>query len=258
MALKHATALVLAALALAVPLAAQGTRVAYFVPPRLVNAELPPLPAPNIAGGGEVLIEGIVDRRGVLTRPMTLRATPPYTQFILDAIVRWRFEPARDIDYKGVETTVEMPVTIMAIYRPPVLMNTPTIGEPPKDLMKPSGDVAHPTATAMPNYPPLARDGGVVLFEVALNEAGSVTETRGVASLGGFESTSREALASWRFKGGLYRARPVPSTAYVLFGFRPPVGGQSPCVPNDDRPQCRPLKPGAAVSPPSFGILSFR
>ena len=51
-------------------------------------------------------------------------------------------------------------------------MNTPTIGEPPKDLRKPSGDVAYPISTAMPNYPPQARDGGVVLFEVSLNEAG--------------------------------------------------------------------------------------
>jgi TonB family protein len=238
-------ALPLAALALVAVVSAQGVQRAEFIPPRLTAASLPPLPSPNVAGGGEVLIEAIVDRRGAMTRPSILRATPPYTQFVLDAISRWRFEPARDIDYKGFDTTVEMPVTVVAFYRPPVLMNTPTIGEPPRDLMKPSGDVAYPTATAMPNYPPLARDGGVVLFEVVLNEGGAVTEIRSLGSAAGFESAAREALASWRFKGAMYRARPVPANAYVLFGFRPPVGLSAP-------------KPAAGLLPPTFGILSFR
>jgi TonB family protein len=102
-------------------------------------------------------------------------------------------------------------------------MNAPTIGEPPKDWSKPSSELAYPLSMAMPNYPPQARDGGVVLLEVALNEAGAVTETRGIASTGGFDSAAREALAKWRFRGGSYRARPVPATAYVLFGFPQPV-----------------------------------
>jgi hypothetical protein len=78
-------------------------------------------------------------------------------------------------------------------------------------------------------------------MEVSLDEAGSVTDTRGIGSAGGFDGVSRQALESWRFKGGSYRARPVPSTAYVIFGFRVPVG----------------LAPSAA-SPPSLGVLSFR
>ncbi len=127
------------------------------------------------------------------------------------------------------------------VYRPPVLTNTPTIGEPPKDWSRPSSDVAYPISTEMPNYPPQARDGGVVLLEVPLNEAGGVTETRGIASTGGFESASREALAKWRFKGASYRARPVPSTAYVLFGFRPPLSS-----------------PGQRAMPPTAAVPPFR
>jgi hypothetical protein len=171
-----------------------------------------------------VLIEAIVDRTGLLTRPIVLRGTPPYTQIVLDAAATWRFAPARVVGPDGVESTIEMPVVIGAVYRPPILVNAPTVGEPPKDWSKPSGDVAYPVSLEMPNYPPLARDGGVVLIEVALNEAGGIMETRGIASTGGFESASHEALTKWRFKGATYRARPVPSTAYVLFGFRPPVG----------------------------------
>ena len=180
-----------------------------------------------------MVIEALVDRRGAVLRPAIVRATPPYTQFVLDAIARWQFEPARDIDYKGLET-------IVALYRPPILMNAPTVGEPPREWSKPSGDAPYPVATMMPNYPPNARDGGVVLFELSLNETGAVTGIRAIGSASGFETASREALASWRFKGGLYRARPVPSTVYALFGFRPPVG--LPRLP-EEIPKPDPYKP---------------
>jgi Gram-negative bacterial TonB protein C-terminal len=237
-----------AALALAAVVSAQGVQKPRFAPPRLKTAELPPLPAPNVAGGGEVLIEATVDRRGAVIRPGILRATPPYTQFVLDAIAHWQFEPARDTDYKGFETTVDMPITVLAIYRPPVLLNTPTIGEPPKDLMKPSGDVAMATMTTAPSYPPNARDGGVVLYEVTLDETGRATETRDVATVGGFDSAARSALAQFQFRPGSYRARPVPTTTYVLFGFRPPIGLAAPPRPT----------PYAALSQRYFGVSSFR
>ena len=232
-----------AALALTVVVSAQGLQRPRFIPPRLKTSELPPLPplpAPTVSGGGEVLIEALVDRRGLVLRPAIVRATPPYTQFVLDAMARWQFEPARDIDYKGLETVVDMPITVVALYRPPTLMNAPTVGEAARDWSKPSGDAPYPIATALPNYPPQALVGGVVLFEVSLNEVGAVTDARAIGSVKGFESASREALASWRFRGGLYRARPVPSTVYVLFGYRPPVG--LPALPIEG-PSDDPFKP---------------
>ena len=221
-----------------------------FIPARLLKAELATLPVTTTAGGGEVLIEAIVDRSGVLTRPIILRGTPPYTQLVFDAIAKWRFTPARTVGLDGVERTVEMPVSIGAAYRAPILLNGPTLGETPKEWSRPSVDVAYPLATAMPNYPPGARDGGVVLLEVMVNEAGVVTETRSVASKGGYESVSRDALASWRFRGASHRARPVPSTAYVLFGFREPVAPVM-FVPEPSRPPYPPdYTPKSPAKPP--------
>ena len=221
-----------------------------FIPARLLRAELATLPVTTTVGGGEVLIEAIVDRNGVLTRPIILRGTPPYTQLVFDAIAKWRFTPARTVGLDGVETTVEMPVSIGAAYRAPILLNGPTLGETPKDWSRPSVDVAYPLATAMPNYPADARDGGVVLLEVTVNEAGAVIDTRSVASTGAYESVSRDALASWRFRGASYRARPVPSTAYVLFGFREPV---APVMfrPEPSKPPYRPdYTPKPPAKPP--------
>jgi outer membrane biosynthesis protein TonB len=233
-------AIAVLALSAALPVSAQ--RLA-FTPPRLLTADLTPLPAPTIIGGGEVLIEATVDRTGRVTRPNVLRGTPPYTNMVLDAVTTWRFEAASVRSVDGRDESVDMPVVIAAVYRAPVLMNAPTIGEVPKDWSKPSGDVAYPIAMEMPNYPPTARDGGVVLLEVKLNEAGAMTDTRGVASVGGFDSAARDALAQWRFRGAMYRSRPVPSTAYVLFGFRQPIGlgPAQPCRPGDP-PPC-PKKP---------------
>jgi hypothetical protein len=253
-----------AALALSAAAAVSAQRL-EFTPPRLLKAQLAPLPAPTIAGGGEVLIEAIVDRTGRLGRPIVLRGTPPYTNMVLEAIATWQFEAASERSLTGEDTAVEMPVAIAAVYRSPVLMNAPTIGEPPKDWSKPSAEIAYPISMEMPNFPPQARDGGVVLLEVALNEAGTVTDTRGIASTGGFESAAREALARWRFRGGSYRARPVPATAYVLFGFRAPVvsssPGQPPTVPPTSKPPFTPdFRPPSAPDfkpppPPDFKPL---
>src|SRR5688572_30288845 len=225
-----------------------------FTPPRLLKAELRPMPLPTAAGGGEVLIEAIVDRNGALGRPVILRGTPPYTQMVFDAMSTFRFEPARTTGPDGVEAAIDMPITIAGLFRPPVLANTPTIGESPKDWSRPSGDAAYPISMEMPNYPPQARDGGGVLLEVSLNGAGNVTDTRGVVSIGGFDSASREAITKWRFTSASYRARPVPTTAYVLFGFRSPTflpPGQTPQMPPVAQPPYPPdFKPPPAANYP--------
>ncbi len=248
------THVVIAVLALGAAAAVSAQRLT-FTPPRLLTADLTPLPAPTIIGGGEVLIEATIDRTGRVIRPNVLRGTPPYTNMVLDALATWRFEAASVRSIDGKDEPVAMSVAIAAVYRSPVLMNAPTIGEVPRDWTRPSGDVAHPIAMEMPNYPPTARDGGVVLFEVKLNEAGAMTETRGVASIGGFDSAARDALSHWRFKGGMYRSRPVPTTAYVIFGFRQPVvsssPGQQPKVPPTSKPPFPPdFKPDFKPVPP--------
>lgn len=205
-------------LALGTVAAAQAFR---FTPPRLVRSELPPVPPPMVMGGGEVLIEALVDARGFPTRPAILRGTPPFTQMVLDALARWHFEPARATDDRGRDVAVETPITVAAVFRPPTLYNTPLPGEPPRDVSKPSAEVAYPLTLPIPAFPPNALDGSVVLFELTLDEGGSVTQSRSVAMLPGYESVTRDALAQIRFRAGSYRARPVPARAYVLFGFRP-------------------------------------
>jgi hypothetical protein len=188
-----------------------------------MNAELPPEAPVTVVGGGEVLIELIVDVQGRVTRPGVVKSSPPFTQMVLASLAEWRFEPARDVDEREIDREVEVPVTVSALYRPPMLQGGPAPGAPSAHLSTLSGDVAYPLSLVSPPYPPHAVLGAVVLFEVALDAAGRMVDARGFGPLAGFESAARDSLAKMRFRGATHRGRPVPSVTYVIFGFRPPV-----------------------------------
>ena len=195
-----------------------------------------------VVGGGEVLIEFIVDERGLVTRPSVVRSTPPFTQMVLGAMASWRFEPARALNEFGSERAVEIPVALSALFRPATFYNGPTVGEGPRELGKLSGDVAYPIALVAPPYPPRAYVASAVLYEVALNQAGQFVEARGIASDPAFDGAAREALAQMSFRGATYRARPVPSTTYVLFAFRNPIiGPRLPLLPSANQPEPPPF-----------------
>ncbi len=219
-----------AVVALTLPTALAAQQPSLFTPPRIARSEVPAPPAPTVVGGGEVLIEAIIDRSGLVTRPVLLRSTPPYAQLVLDAVVRWRFMPATLRDPKGIVNTVEAPVLIAAVYRPPAMFNGPTAGEPPRELRVASGDVPYPSALISPGYPPNAVNavGAVVLFEVMLDEGGQIRQAVPIATDPAFEGAAWDALKQWRFRPALVRGRPAPATAYVLFGFRPPVLSSAP------------------------------
>jgi hypothetical protein len=228
-------------LALSVVVSAQ-TR--SYTPPRLVHVELPPEPGLLVVGGGEVMVEFIVDERGMVTRPTVIRSTPPYTDLMLAALARWRFQPARASDDRVAERPVDAPLTVTAVFRPPQFYNGPSLGEPPRDVGRLSGDVAYPVAIATPPYPPLAYEGGALLYEVALNEGGRLVDARTFATSGGFERAALESLLNTPFRGATHRARPVPSVTYVLFGFRQPntigsLGPPSPTPPPRPAPVSR-------------------
>jgi Gram-negative bacterial TonB protein C-terminal len=226
----------LAVVALMVSSAPTAQQAFKFIPPRISNVVMPTDPPMTVPSGGEVLIEAIVSQSGALTRPVLLRSTPPYAQFMLEAIVRWRFLPARASSPNVPEAPVDAPVLIAAVYRPPTFYNNPTVGEAPKDLAAPSVGVAFPAALIAPPYPPNAANAATVfsvLFEVFIDQTGQMTEARPVATDPGFESAARDTLALWKFSPALFRGRPVATTAYVLFGLRPIV--VVPMAPEDPK-----------------------
>jgi hypothetical protein len=197
--------------------------VTVFTPPVLVSGAPSGLPGPNVVAGGQVLIEATVDTSGALVRPVVLRTTLPFTNMVLDAISRWRFTPAHGPDREGKDQLIESQILVGAAYRPPTLVNGPTLGTPPADVAGASVNAPYPVTTVVPVQPLRVISGGVVLMELSLDEAGAATLVRLVGGDAAFESAARDALSGWRFRGATVDGRQVPSKAYVVMGFPLPV-----------------------------------
>jgi TonB family protein len=193
---------------------------------RYAAGSRPPLPV-RAVGGGQVIVEAVINPSGSVTSVTTARSTPPFTEAVAGAVSGWRFVPAaqRDVDAAGHLTAprnVVSKVPVIAVYRPPAF-RTPTLGEVPKDTGQGSEDVAFPTKIEEPQYPPRARAGGVVLIEVQVTESGRVADARIIGSAPPFDTAAMAALTQWQFRPARLAGRAVPSYAYVIFGFPEPV-----------------------------------
>jgi Gram-negative bacterial TonB protein C-terminal len=193
-----------------------------YVPARMVRGDPPPLPPPTVVAGGQVLMEAWIDQSGRPIRTTILRTTPPYDQAVTAAVMQWEFDAARASQPDGTVASVPSKVLVAAVYRPPTFPDGATLGQPPEDLSGPSADVAYPSTIAIPPYPPLALAGSVVMFELEIDERGSVSRLRPISSDPGFDSAAMDAIWSWKFRAPAMGGRPVRSTAYVIFGFCAP------------------------------------
>jgi TonB family protein len=200
-----------------------------WVPAQLRDGALPPIPLQAI-GGGEVLLEVGVDSDGAVTAVRTLRATPPFTDLLAEAVQAWRFVPA-EREVPPLEAAAPEPrprepvdskVLVAGMFRPPSI-STPTIGEAPQDVGLASVDIPLPIATVMPPYPPLALDSGIVLVEVLVDTLGDVADVWVIRSAPPFDELAMEAVRLWKFQPARLDGMPVESLAYVVVAFRQPV-----------------------------------
>ena len=191
---------------------------AKFTPARALKTFLPISQPPLAVSGGEVLVELVVDERGSIGEIQTLRATPPFTTLVLDAVRTWNFSPATIANPNEQPRATASSVLVAGVFRPPAIYNQPGLGDPPKDLKKPSDRVAFPTRMTMPAYPLQAISEGIVLVEVGVTPTGTVSEAKIIGAGSGFEKVSLDAVRDWRFT-----PTKQPSYVYVIFGFRQPV-----------------------------------
>jgi len=200
-----------------------------FVPARYRDGALPPIPIRAI-GGGEAFLELTVSSSGVVSAVRTLRATPPFTEAMSNTVRSWQFhpaegeiepEPGQPVDPKP-RRPVESKVLVVGIFRPPTL-NTPTLGEPPKDVASPSNETPFPLATVMPLYPPLARENGIVLVEVRVDAGGGVADAKVIRSTPPFDEPTRDAARRWTFRPARVHGTSVVGLAYIVFAFRQPI-----------------------------------
>ena len=194
-------------------------------PARLQSGDLP-LQPPMVGGGGEVLLEVGIDNTGRVTEAAVLRSTPPFTAPLREAVLGWRFTPARE----AVEDTtrleaVKSKVLVAAVYRAPTLYDAPARGGASRDEARASEETPFPTTIKPALYPPRAQAylGQTVLVEAFVDEEGGVTECRVVRSAGGLDAAALDAARQWSFRPARRDGRAVASRAYIVFGFREPV-----------------------------------
>ena len=229
--MKKAVGLVLGLIAVAVPL----TLVAApaFRPAKYQDGALPPLPPPTVIGGGEVIVELDVTGAGAVRGVKLLRTTPPYGDALVAAAKAWRFTPAEvEKDPPPASPaesrwrTVDSTVLVVSIVRGPTFLPGPTLGDSPRDVGTAADSTPVPTTTAPANFPPLARQAGLVLIETTINVDGRPTGSRVLKSDPPFDQAALEALSGWRFRSARVAGSTTPVLAYVAFGFREPVAGR--------------------------------
>jgi TonB family protein len=201
-------------------------------PARYRSGPLPPLPALP-AGGGEVFLEVEITEEGTIGGIATLRATPSFTEAVVTAVRQWGFDPATKVeppDAPDLPPTVgpaASAVLVVAVFRPPTML-APARGEPSRDLAPPSTAIPFPSLVQPPPWPPLARDGGLVLVEARVDGRGMVAAAEVLDGSPGFHQAALETVRGWKFLP--VRAPDVPAEAYVyiLLGFPTPVIGGMP------------------------------
>jgi TonB family protein len=189
-----------------------------FSPARRLSGAMPPPAPPNSAGWIVETVELSVDAAGRIVGMSVLEGTDG-SSLITPALTDWTFRPA-------VEGGRPVPshILVAAMFRPPVLYNGPALGSAPVTLAAPSSDVPVPSSMTPPGYPPLGVADALVLVEVLVGPDGRVQASSIINGSPGFDEIALAAARGWSFRAAQRNARPVPAYAYLIFGFRRPVG----------------------------------
>lgn len=202
-----------------------------YQPAQYRDGALPAL-APLALAGGEVVLEVAVGRDGSVTGVKTLRTLPPYTAGLNTVVKTWRFVPAELTEQASGTTRpatqlVASTVLVVGLFGPPSL-NTPTLGDRPRDIASEADGTPFPMTLSSPTFPLLAHSGGVVLIETKISVDGRPTDSRVIRSSPPFDKPALDALARWRFRPARIRGLTAPTLAYIIFAFQQPVTGAAP------------------------------
>jgi TonB family protein len=188
------------------------------LPARLRTAALPDHQPPHAVGAAVVTLEATVDEAGAVREVVERHGSGAFAELLKAAVAGWRFEP---VEGGGPETAWR--VLVCGIFRAPVLGASLPQPLVPPDPAGPCGALPFPTRMLEPPYPANALGDGMVLVEVQVGDDGTVAGARAVLPHEPFTEAALLAARQWRFGPACYDGRAVPSTAYLVFGFRGPI-----------------------------------
>jgi TonB family protein len=184
---------------------------AALVPPRLLQADVPGL-SPLAVGWQTAVITAKVTESGTVTGVRTVSGGTDWTP------KAWRFRAAT-ID----NTLTEAPILVAVLLRPPENRGATSPPDLAANASVAGTDVPVPTAAPAPAFPPNAVETCVVILEVIVGADGSPESPRVVHSCKAFDRAAVDAASHWRFRPAARDGQPVRSSAYLVFGFRPPA-----------------------------------
>lgn len=186
-----------------------------FEPARFAGGK-PPALAPLAQNGGLVGLELQIAPSGIVQDAIVIDDSPPFTEEMKKVIRLWKFRPA-SLDGKPVPGRV----AVVALFRAPILLGGAP--PPPKRLSIPSPEIAYPTSTTTPAFPPQAIYEGVVMVEVEVDEKGAVADVEVLGEPEGFAAVAVEASKQFRFQPAKREGGPVRARVVLVFGFPQPV-----------------------------------
>jgi len=186
------------------------------VPLSLIPAPYPP----QSLFGGEVLLDALVGRTGILSDIKVVRGEHPFLENTLAAVRTWTFLPAHSMG-RAVESRIAIAFQFPQPYIPP---RSPTAHHYDEDLSIAAGDrAAIPLATVEPEYPSAnAADGSVMLYE-SLDALGQITSVHVLRELDPFTSATLASSRQWHFSPARQSGVAVESAAVIVIIFRRPL-----------------------------------
>jgi outer membrane biosynthesis protein TonB len=186
-----------------------------FTPPKPLSLVTPPYPAEALLGG-EVLLDALVARNGMLTDIKVVSGQAPFLEKALGAARTWVFVPAR-LNGDAVETRIGIAFQFVQPY---VAAHTPRVhnyAEPPADAAE-RGEL--PMVTVEPEYPASSTaEDSVILYE-GIDAQGLVTSSRVVHDVESLTASATEAARQWHFAPGKHAGQAKESVAIVVVTFR--------------------------------------
>jgi outer membrane biosynthesis protein TonB len=199
-------------------------------PARFRSGPVPALPALGV-GGGEVVLEVEVSEEGAVGAITVLRAAPSFSAPVAAAVKQWTFEPAEKLEQPDdpeappALVPAASSVLVVAVFRPPAVLG-PARGEPSTTVGAPTTAIPFPSVLAPPPWPPLARDGGIVLVEARVDGRGMVVTAEKVDGAPGFDEAALGTVRAWTFLPARAPGVPAESYIYAILGFPTPITGE--------------------------------
>lgn len=178
----------------------------------------PRLPV-NTTAGGEVLLHVKLDAAGTPELIYGILETPPFAEALREAVREWQ------LPWASVEAGPD--ILVAAVFRSPVLLELSNLPAPPSPAIAPLV-LPFPLEWARPAYPPTGTGDAVVIVALRVGETGGIRGATVVRSVPGFDASAVDAAWQWRFRPAVRDGRPVPTIAYLVFGFRAPVPAANP------------------------------